>query len=457
MKKNVNWKKAMIAVPLSVGLLLPSYHVANAHDHSGNHSDHMASVSTPASDIRASLDALFSEHAFLAVVAMQKGIDGADDFDQAAGALNANTDDLAAAVTSVYGEEGGAAFKDIWSSHIGYFVDYVTATAEDNEEGRQAALAELDEYTVEQAAFLDTATESRLKASELEEGLKMHVEQLVWAFDNYVAGDFDKTYENLRHAIEHMYGPGKGLSWAITDQFPEKFENTSVDTPAADLRSDLNHLFSEHAALAILAMQKGIDGAGDFDASAAALGENTTDLSAAVASVYGEEGGTQFEEIWSSHIGYFVDYVVATAEENEEGKEMALANLEEYKVEQAAFLETATEGRLKAEVLEAGLQMHIDELLMAFNSYNEADYETAYETIRESYAHMFGVGEMLSGAIVDQHPDKFAQEKPSDMPNAGMGGAATNGINPAILWSIAGIFSALFALQVIARRKASNL
>ncbi|MGD6831031.1 hypothetical protein ACQCT5_02630 [Sutcliffiella halmapala] len=46
--------------------------------------------------------------------------------------------------------------------------------------------------------------------------------------------------------------------------------------------------------------------------------------------------GAQFEKIWSSHIGYFVDYVVATAEANEEGKEMALAELEEYKVEQAA-------------------------------------------------------------------------------------------------------------------------
>jgi hypothetical protein len=52
----------------------------------------------------------------------------------------------------------------------------VTATAEDNEEGRQQALAEL------------------------EAGLKMHVEQLVWAFDNYVAGDFDKEPETFDRA-----------------------------------------------------------------------------------------------------------------------------------------------------------------------------------------------------------------------------------------------------------------
>ncbi|WP_404469785.1 copper amine oxidase [Sutcliffiella horikoshii] len=451
----MNWKKAIVVVPLSVGLLVPTFQVASAHDH-GAH-QHNASVSTPASDLRASLDALLSEHAFLAVVAMQKGIDGAEDFDQAAGALNANTDDLSAAVASVYGEEGGAAFKEIWSSHIGYFVDYVTATAEDNEEGRQQALAELDEYTVEQAAFLDTATESRLKASELEAGLKMHVEQLVWAFDNYVAGDFEKAYENMRHAIEHMYEPGKGLSWAITDQFPDKFENTSVDTPAADLRADLNHLFAEHAALAVLAMQKGIDGAGDFENAAGALNANTADLSAAVASVYGEEGGAAFEEIWSSHIGYFVDYVVATGEENEEGREAAIAELEEYKVEQAAFLDTATEGRLKAADLEEGLQMHIDELLLAFNSYNEADYETTYNTIRESYAHMFGVGEMMSGAIVDQFPENFEKDMPTDMPAAGMGGAADNGMNAAIAWTVAGLISAIVLTQVIAyRRKATQ-
>ncbi len=451
----MNWKKAIVAVPLSVGLLVPTLQVASAHDH-GAH-QHTASVSTPASDLRASLDALLSEHAFLAVVAMQKGIDGAEDFDQAAGALNANTDDLSAAVASVYGEEGGAAFKEIWSSHIGYFVDYVTATAEDNEEGRQQALAELDEYTAEQAAFLDTATESRLKASELEAGLKMHVEQLVWAFDNYVAGDFEKAYENMRHAIEHMYEPGKGLSWAITDQFPEKFENTSVDTPAADLRADLNHLFAEHAALAVLAMQKGIDGAGDFENAAGALNANTADLSAAVGSVYGEEGGAAFEEIWSSHIGYFVDYVVATGEENEEGREAAIAELEEYKVEQAAFLDTATEGRLKAADLEEGLQMHIDELLLAFNSYNEADYETTYSTIRESYAHMFGVGEMMSGAIVDQFPENFEKDMPTDMPAAGMGGAADNGMNAAIAWTVAGLISAIVLTQVIAyRRKATQ-
>ncbi|MBD0837096.1 copper amine oxidase, partial [Aestuariibaculum suncheonense] len=63
-------------------------------------------------------------------------------------------------------------------------------------------------------------------------------------------------------------------------------------------------MFSAHAALAALTMQKGIDGAKDFEAAAAELNENTDDITAAVESVYGAEGAAQFKEIWSSHIGY---------------------------------------------------------------------------------------------------------------------------------------------------------
>ncbi|MFC7370203.1 copper amine oxidase [Fictibacillus iocasae] len=454
-------KKSLVAIPLSLSLLIPTAGIASANGHGGSHSGNHAAgsleVSNKAVDLRAALDALLSEHAYLAVVAMQKGADGKGDFEAAAGALNQNTEDLSKAVASVYGEEGGAAFKEIWSSHIGYFVEYVKATGAKDEEAKKKALADLDNYRVEQAAFLDKATESRLKAKELEEGLKVHINQLVWAFDSYVAGDFEKTYDSVRESVHHMYGVGKGLSWAITDQFPQNFDSKSVDTPAADLRADLNHLLSEHAALAILAMQKGADGAKDFEAAAGALGENTDDLSAAITSVYGEEGGAAFKEIWSSHIGYFVDYVKATGAKDEEGKKQALAELDKYRAEQAKFLETATEGRLKAADLEAGLKMHIDELVKAFDSYVAQDYATTYPTVREAYAHMFEVGKGLSTAIVDQHPEKFAGKMPGDMPKTGMGGMSeensTKGIvmGSLMAMALAGILSAL-----IIRRKSTN-
>lgn len=452
----MNWKRSLAIVPLSATLLFPAGVLGADHgeeEHMDHGDEYELNVSTPASDLRATLDMYLSEHAFLAVVAMQKGIDGAEDFEAAAASLNNNTDDLSGAIASVYSDEAGEQFRGMWEDHIGFFVDYVTATAEEDEEGREAALAELDNYKAEFAQFLEGATDERLEAGALAEGLQMHVDQLVWAFDQYNEGDFDSAYENVREGMHHMFGVGKGLSTAIGDQFSDDFDGTQADTPAADLRADLNHLLSEHAALAALAMQKGIDGAEDFEATAGSLNNNTEDLSATIASVYGDDAGEAFQDQWSEHIDFFVNYVVATAEEDEAGQQEALDNLDGYRVTFAEFLETATEERLDASDLADGFQMHVDQLVGAFDSYVEGDYETAYENIREAYAHMFGVGEGLSGAIVDQFPENFESGMPNEMPKTGMGGMSdVNQSSTWILYTVASLFLASF-IVMIARRK----
>ncbi|WP_347549754.1 hypothetical protein ABFG93_19980 [Pseudalkalibacillus hwajinpoensis] len=295
-KKVIDWKKGLLIVPISFSLLIPT---SGAFAHNGeNHMD-KPTVETPAADLRADLGQLLSEHAYLAVETMRKGAEGSADFEASAGALSANTEDLTAAITSVYGEEAGAEFNEIWSNHIGFFVDYVKATGNEDEDAKQKALENLEGYKSDFSMFLENATGERLEAENLSEGLQAHINQLIGAFDSYVAGDYEKAYEHEREAIAHMHMVAKGFSSAITDQFPDKFENTNAVTPASDLRATLGHLLSEHAGLAMMTMQNGIDGSEDFDASAAALSENTDDLAAALTSVYGEEAGKQFKEMWS--------------------------------------------------------------------------------------------------------------------------------------------------------------
>ena len=449
-------KRTLLAVPLSMSLLVPTVAFANDHEGKAAETNADTSVSTPASELRSALGHLFTEHAFLAVETLKKGADGTEDFDALAGALGQNTDDLTAAVASVYGEEAGVAFKEIWSSHIGYFVDYATATAGDDQAGKDKAVAELDKYIVEQAAFLETATEGRLKAADLEAGLKMHVDQLVWAFDSYVAGDYETSYMNEREAIKHMTMVVAGLSTAITDQFPDKFENSMAVTPAADLRASLDQVFTEHAGLAVMTMQNGVDGDPDFEASSAALLANADDLAAAVSSVYGEEGGAAFDAIWKSHIGYFVDYVTATANDDQAGKDQAMKELEGYVVEQAAFLETATEGGLPAADLEAGLTEHVKQLITAFDQYVAGDYEASYASLRGAYAHMLMPSEGLSQTIVNQFPDKFSgQSMPDGMPKTGMGGTADQDGMPSEWFLLGGLLAAAIG-GAFALRKASN-
>ncbi|WNS80651.1 copper amine oxidase [Domibacillus sp. DTU_2020_1001157_1_SI_ALB_TIR_016] len=443
-KRKMN-KKFLIA-PLAFSLVVPTAAFADSGEqhHEMNHQNKAAAASqstaTPAAELRITLDTALTEHAFLAVEAMRKGADGAKDFDQTAAALMANSDDIAAAVSSVYGDEAGKQFLDIWNSHINYLVDYVKATGAGDAAAKQAALDKLEEYKKEQAAFFATATEDRLPESALVEGLSMHLNQLVGAFDAYTAGDFETAYTHEREAIHHMSMFAETLSVVIAGQFPDKFKNSNPDTPAIDLRSQLNSVFTEHAGLAAMAMQDGADGAKSFEQAAAALTANADDLSAAVASVYGEEAGAQFSKIWNSHIGYFVDYVKATGTKDAKAQEAAKADLDEYIKEQAAFLDTATQGRVPAADLEEGLTMHVDQLLRAFDSYVAGDYETAYSSIREAYAHMSMPAAGLSAAIVDQFPDKFSGEAmPKEMPQTGLGGSQSN---MPYMWLLAGLLLA---------------
>lgn len=108
-------KKAYLAIPLSMSLLIPAGGTVFAHD--GETHNHAPKVDTAAAELRTSLGHLLSEHAYLAVEAMRRGAEGSADFEAAAGALNANTEDLSAAITSVYGEEAGAQFNEIWTNH----------------------------------------------------------------------------------------------------------------------------------------------------------------------------------------------------------------------------------------------------------------------------------------------------------------------------------------------------
>lgn len=180
----------------------------------------------------------------------------------------------------------------------------------------------------------------------------------------------------------------------------------TTDTPAASLRVTLGQLLGEHATLAMNAMRQGYDGDPAFDATAAALEENTVGLGEAIGSVYGAEAQDAFLEMWRDHIGFFVNLTVATAGDDQQGRQAALDQLAGYQAAFAAFLAGANPN-LPEDTLSAGLGAHVDQLtgyLDAHAAGNHAEANTAY---REAYAHMFMLGDALSGGIVAQFPENF--------------------------------------------------
>lgn len=178
---------------------------------------------TPAADLRAGLTALLQEHMYLAAFAVDAAVNNPPAFDAAAAALDTNSVDLADAVGSIYGEEAGAAFLDLWRIHIGFFVDYTGAAAAGDEAGKTQAEEALSAYFLDLGDFLEKAN-PELPSEAVAEQLAPHASSLFAVIDSVVAGSPD-AYAQLREASGHMSMIAEVLASGIVAQDPAAFES----------------------------------------------------------------------------------------------------------------------------------------------------------------------------------------------------------------------------------------
>ncbi|XKE94408.1 hypothetical protein LG326_14725 [Metaplanococcus flavidus] len=416
----------ILAPILGAALLVPSMGMTVS-------ADEMAPTETSGVELRATLDSLLSEHYALAVDSMMKIYDGDEAAEAAMAALDANAADMEPVIASVYGEEGGAAFTEIFETHNTGTDEYAMAVKAGDEAAQEEALAEIQSFVDEMGAFLGTATEGNLPEDGATEALRAHEDFVQNTFDLYVDGDYEAAYTSYLEGFKQIFGAGGAISGAIAAQFPDKF--TDPNTPAGDFRSTVSRIAAEHFALAQLSMTKGYNGAADFDFADWAQDQNTEEFSAAIASFYGEDAATQFATLWNNeHISVQSDLAAAQAGGNEEEIQQAqTALIETFASELAAFLSTATEERLPQEELTANIAAHEQSVIDTFTQYATGDFETSYNTYREGYTIVFAIGKGLSGAIVDQFPEKFETAVPDKMPATGLGGSA-NQSNTMMIW-----------------------
>ena len=437
--------KKFTAVALGAALVVPSFAQA---------ADGGESQFSGASDLRADLDHLLSEHFVLAVSSMQKAYDESPDWEEVEWALDENVQDMGTALEPLYGEEGADEFVRIFESHNGYTDDYVKAVKDGDDTAKQEAEDNIAGFADEFSTFLDGATEGNLPKEAAEEALVAHEDDVQATFDHYAAGDYMEAYTSYREGFDRMFDISNVLSGAIVAQFPDMFSG-SVDSADAELRATLNKLAGEHFALASLELEKGYTQADDFDFVTWAEDEHTADFKAAIESIYGAEGADQFETVWQQdHINAQSDLAIATLEGDQEARDLAIEHLKMFSQDFGAFLATATEGNLPEEAAQEAVWMHEEQVIKTFDLYVEENYEESVKTYREGYAFMFGIGETLGGAIVTQMPDQFGDgSMPEEMPQTGFGGASND--SSMMVW-LSGLAAAALAGLFVFRRKTSQ-
>ena len=363
-----------------------------------------SAIDSDAANLRTDLDYLLGEHLILAAKATGAALDGRNDQFAAYGTLlNTNGTDLGAAIGSIYGQEAEDEWNRIWSAHNGFFVAYTTGVATDDQATADGAVEDLTTvYVPEFSAFLASAT--GLPEDAVTDLVTAHVQQTKAVVDAQAAGDWEAAYAAVREAYAHMQMIGDALAPAIAQQ--NDIEGDAA-TAAVDFRVALNQLLQEHLFLASFATDAAIGGRSDeFAAAGAALNENGTDIGAALGGLYGMDAQDQFNEIWSAHNGFFVDYTTGVATDDQAAMDRAVEDLTTtYVPAFAAFLATATD--LPEDALTDLTTEHVLTTKAIVDAQGAGDAEAAAEADRTAAMHMRMIGDPLAMAIVAKLPDKF--------------------------------------------------
>jgi hypothetical protein len=377
-----------------------------------------ATTKTGASDLRAGLTGLLTEHVSLASLATGAALRGdTKGFEAYANALNgptdSNTSDIVAAIGSAYGPEVGKAFEGLWRSngHIPAFVAYTQATAKGDKAGQDKAVSDLEGYAKTFGTTLHSVN-SNLPADAVTEALNMHATTLIAVIDAQKAGDEAKVYSSMREAYHHMDAMATVLATATAKKFPMKFTG-DAESPSATLRAGMTSLLSEHVWLAASATGAALRGdTKGFEAAAAALNgpsnSNSADLTKAITSVYGADVGKAFDGLWRSngHIPAFVAYTQATAKGDKAGQDKAVADLTGYAKTVGTTLNSVN-SNLPADAVTENITMHATTLIAVINAQKAGDATKAASLLREAVHHMSGTADVLSEATVKKFPDKF--------------------------------------------------
>ncbi len=361
---------------------------------------------TAAADLRTRLDLALGEHIIFASKATGAALGGrADEFAAYGDLLNKNGTDLGDMIGAAFGNEAKDSFNKIWSAHNGFFVDYTTGVAKQDKAMQDKAVKDLTTIYVPQFADL-IAGATGLPKDAVTSLTTDHVLQTKAIVDAQAKKDWKAAYAAIRAAYAHMQMIGDAIAPAIAAKFPDKFAGDPTNK-GVGLRVALNQLLQEHLYLASDATAAALGGRSDeFAAAGDALNTNGTDIGAAIGSLYGNGAKDQFNQIWSAHNGFFVDYTTGVAKKDRAMQDKAVQDLTTVYIPAfAKFLAGATD--LPEDALANLTKEHVLATKAVVDAKATTDWTAAAAADRMAGQHMAMIADPLAKAIVAKLPDMF--------------------------------------------------
>ncbi|MGH3941288.1 MAG: hypothetical protein ACRDTG_22175 [Pseudonocardiaceae bacterium] len=177
----------------------------------------------------------------------------------------------------------------------------------------------------------------------------------------------------------------------------------AVSAPAAELRAGLTHLLTEHVYTAALALKYAVDNGGNLEdptvkAAVANLDANSVALSKAVGAAY-PDAEEPFLESWRQHIGFFVDYTLGKATNDQFKVDKAEADLDGYRTSFGQLINSVVP-ELSADAVAQALVPHVDSVLATIDSLVAGDGQVFAKLVAAA-DHMPETAATLAGGIAE--------------------------------------------------------
>jgi hypothetical protein len=260
---------------------------------------------------------------------------------------------------------------------------------------RDEARTTLIRLETEIADFFSGASQGRLDGEAARAAVRAHVEHLTQQADAYAAGDYTRANASYRDGYRHTFEIGHTLATTLLP--PD--QAAQLDAPAWRLRSELTRLLGEHVGLALSALRAGATNSPDFPAAVQALNGNTTDVTAAVDSLFGEPAASQFMTLWADHLDQLGTYAADVGAKKENRRDAVQGALRDWQQRFASFIDAATGSRVAAPELSAAL-LGLDDLLLGqVDAFAARDCPRAQDLANQTYPQVFGLARGLADAF----------------------------------------------------------
>lgn len=166
-------------------------------------------------------------------------------------------------------------------------------------------------------------------------------------------------------------------------------------------------LWEDHVTWTRLAIVTFADGFPSFDATAARLLQNQSDIGDAIKPFYGKAAGTQLTALLHDHITIAVEPLQAAKAGDPAAFEDANTRWYANANDIADFLARANPRFWPRDVMRADMKTHLDQTLAEASHELQGDYPASVRDYEAIHLHILDMADMLSSGIIKQFPHRF--------------------------------------------------